>query len=454
MTDTVSIHSYGSHPRSAIDHPTTYTETLVHLFKANVGSGIFAMGNAFKHAGFAVAPFCTIFIAIICIHSQHLLVNASTRMKNELHLEEFPDYAETVELIFATAPMELQQYSTSIRSVVNTFLCITQLGFCCVYFVFIATNINQVVEEHIYAINIHLLITIIYFPILLTCMIKNLKYLTPFSAIANALLLFGIIVTVYYATQDIPPLSDLKPMAEVSQFPLYLGTTLFAFEGIGLVLPLYNEMLKPHRFCDTFGVLNVGMSCVVFLYVTVGILSYLKYGEDIKGSVTLNLNQKDIMAQCVKGAISVAILLTYPLQFYVPFSIIWGLTEKHFGPFKFSTVIEVVARILVVTLTFVIAQVMPYLDIVISLVGSVSGAALALIFPSTCELVTYYTRDPQIPLWIAFKDLFMISVGLFGCVTGTVQSIRSLIRQLTTDDSNKELLLIINPAMLEYFYRE
>jgi len=30
------------------------------------------------------------------------------------------------------------------RMIINTFLCVTQLGFCCVYFVFVAENLREV----------------------------------------------------------------------------------------------------------------------------------------------------------------------------------------------------------------------------------------------------------------------------------------------------------------------
>lgn len=63
----------GGHGISS-DHPTSYLETLMHLFKGNVGPGLFAMGDAFKNAGIIAAPIMTLFLGIICVHSQHILV--------------------------------------------------------------------------------------------------------------------------------------------------------------------------------------------------------------------------------------------------------------------------------------------------------------------------------------------------------------------------------------------
>lgn len=65
-------------------------------------------------------------------------------MKERLQLKRYPDFAETVELCFQHGPTKLQKYSIFIKHLVNMFLCLTQLGFCCVYIVFIATNCKQV----------------------------------------------------------------------------------------------------------------------------------------------------------------------------------------------------------------------------------------------------------------------------------------------------------------------
>lgn len=55
-----------------------------------------------------------------------------------------PDFAETVELCFIHGPPKARKYSRFMKFLVNFFICLTQLGFCCVYFVFIDKSLQQV----------------------------------------------------------------------------------------------------------------------------------------------------------------------------------------------------------------------------------------------------------------------------------------------------------------------
>lgn len=65
-------------------------------------------------------------------------------------------------------------------------------------------------------------------------------------------------------------------------------------EGVGVVMPVENEMVKPQQFLGCPGVLNIAMSSVVVLYGFVGFFGYLKYGDNVRGSLTLNLPQEEM----------------------------------------------------------------------------------------------------------------------------------------------------------------
>lgn len=54
-------------------------------------------------------------------------------------------------------------------------------------------------------------------------------------------------------------------------------------------MPLENEMKNPRAFARPFGVLNIGMGTIIFLYIAMGFLGYLAFGSKCEDSITLNL---------------------------------------------------------------------------------------------------------------------------------------------------------------------
>lgn len=52
-----------------------------------------------------------------------------------------------------------------------------------------------------------------------------------------------------------------------------------------------NEMKTPKSYKGLTGVLNRGFAIIVVLYIGMGLFGYLKYGDAIKESITLNLSQ-------------------------------------------------------------------------------------------------------------------------------------------------------------------
>ncbi|KRT85733.1 Amino acid transporter [Oryctes borbonicus] len=58
-----------------LDHPVSDCDTLTHLLKASLGTGILAMPAAFNGAGLVLGIFATILVAIICTHCSYILVS-------------------------------------------------------------------------------------------------------------------------------------------------------------------------------------------------------------------------------------------------------------------------------------------------------------------------------------------------------------------------------------------
>ena len=60
------------------------------------------------------------------------------------------------------------------------------------------------------------------------------------------------------------------------------------------IIALENNMKTPQNFGGSCGVLNIGMTVIVILYVVVGFFGYIKYGSEAAGSITLNLPQDQV----------------------------------------------------------------------------------------------------------------------------------------------------------------
>ncbi|KAK6640610.1 hypothetical protein RUM44_012306 [Polyplax serrata] len=363
-----------------LEHPTSNLDTLIHLLKGNIGTGILAMPDAFRNSGLLVGFFCTLFMGAICTHCMHMLVKCSHRLckKRQVGSLGFPEVVETA---FELGPEFLQP---------------------------LAKASNVILLD----LNIYIL----------------LQFLTPVSLLASILTVSGLGITFFYMLHDLPRTSTVRSFSSWSQLPLYFGTAIYAFEGIGVVLPLENNMKTPQDFGGWRGVLNTGMVIVACLYTAMGFFGYLKYGDAVAiGSITLNLPQDEILAQSVKLTMALSIFLSFGLQLYVPVGIMWPFLKSKFQSDNAQKYGEYVLRVSLVLLTFGLAIMIPNLGAVISLVGAASSSTLAIIFPPLIEIMTFWDSDLGKYNWILLKDILIVVFGVLIFGIGTYVSLANII---------------------------
>lgn len=421
----------GEHSSSS----TTWFQTLVHLLKGNIGTGLLGLPLAVKNAGIVLGPLSLVVMGIIAVHCMDLLVKCANHICQR-NQRQFVDYGDAVMYGMEYVPNHwLRNNSIWGRRMVGFFLILTQLGFCCVYFVFLADNVKQVVEAADATTNDcssnmtvvlkesmdSRLYILSFLPFLiLLVFIKNLRYLSFFSLLANVTMLGSVVMIYQYIGRDIPDPTHLSYAASWKTYPLFFGTAIFAFEGIGVILPLENKMKIPHQFPI---VLYVGMAIVTVLYISMGTLGYLRFGSMIQASITLNL-PNCWLYQSVKLLYCFGIFITFALQFYVAAEIIVPSVTFRVSD-RWTLVVDLAVRAALVCITCVLAILIPRLDIVISLVGSVSSSALALIIPPLLEIVTYYSEG--LSRWIIAKDIFISLVGFLGFIFGTYVTLWELL---------------------------
>ncbi|CAG9792100.1 unnamed protein product [Diatraea saccharalis] len=413
-----------------LEHPNSDVRSFANLLKSSLGSGILAMPAAFKNSGTIVGILGTIMLGYICTHCVYLLVKTSQEVSRVSRVPSL-GYAETVEAVFATGPPTFRKFSRASRIFIDWTMAFTILGACAVYVILLVDSVVQIID-HFYpgnGISKTMYCLMFLVPILAFTQIKNLKYLAPFSGFANLLLVLTFVICLYYICIDFPDLSSRPMSVDIGNLPLFIGTVIFAMEGIGVVLPVENTMAKPQHFLGCPGVLNITMTVVVLLYMLMGFLGYVKYGNLAEGSITLNLptGKDEIPALMAKCFIVFAIFFTYTLQFYVPMEIVWRNTQEYVSK-KHHNLAQSIMRAVFACLTVISAATLPRLEQVIGLEGAFFYSFLGLIAPSILDLMFSWERGLGKYKWILIKDTVLIFFGTFVLVTGVVQSVREIIR--------------------------
>lgn len=406
----------------------TASQCLMHLLKGTIGTGMLALPYAFSKAGIVGGPAYMTFIAVVAMIGMNFLLMANQqlcRVENKRRL----DYGDLCELAFKNGPVAfLRRKAHWGKMCINVLLVFTQMGFCAIYFVFIAESFESVLQDFGVddALSVRIWISILFLPILMLCMIRNLAVLSVFSMAANVFLLIGIVVIFYALFDHIPSPKKLDAFKSFSDFPLFFGSAIYSCEGIGLVLPLENKMRKKSEFKY---VLNGSMTFIFCLYVVFGFLGYNKYGDDIASSISYSLPEKWYYS-ATKIAFALAIYITYALQFFVPVKILLPWVNSKFSSFGIEDMRDYLFRLFLIMITFLAAIAIPFLGLFIDLLGSVASSSLALIFPA---IIFEFSLNTNTSVTVCRKIIYricvvvLIVVGITGGVLGTVMSAKEIV---------------------------
>lgn len=135
------------------------------------------------------------------------------------------------------------------------------------------------------------------------------------------------------------------------------------------------------------------------------------------------------MAQCVKLAIAFGVLLGYAVQFFVAIQIMFPTIKKSFKvadghPF----IAELVFRTFMVLVTFTIAEFVPNISLLLSLIGSVCSTVLALVLPPLIEFIILACQENGVSWFVFLKNSLILIISLLGFLTGGYESLSAMIK--------------------------
>ncbi|KAG9071336.1 neutral amino acid transporter [Linnemannia hyalina] len=341
------------------------------LLKAFVGTGVLFLPNAFRNGGLLFSCITLAVVAFICCFAFLLLVKVRLTVR-----ENFQD-------------MGFVLYGKWMRLTVLWAVTLSQMGFVCAYLIFVSQNLFAVVQtftkcqftgiQEKFYILIPLVVLI---PLVL---IRRMAILSLPSMLANVFIIFGIVYLWYFSIDSLAQhgMGPEIQMFNSESFALFLGTAVFSYEGIGLIIPITESMAEPEKFPR---VLATTMTIVTCIFASVGALCYSAFGSNVQTIVLMNLPVTGGMTITVEILYSCAIILSVPLMLSPASKIVenawWG--EKSGGrSLKVKMQKNAVRTLLILICAFVAFGVGgPSLDIFVSLIGSVACMPLCFIFPA------------------------------------------------------------------------
>ncbi|OAA72505.1 Amino acid transporter, transmembrane [Cordyceps fumosorosea ARSEF 2679] len=375
------------------------------LLKSFVGTGVLFLPRAYLSGGMLFSNLVLLGVALLSYYCFVLLV--STRLKIE---GSFGDMGGML-------------YGKWMRSIILFSIVLSQVGFVAAYIVFTSENLQafiKAVSDCKTSISIPYLILMQMVIFLPFSLLRDIGKLGFTALIADAFILIGLGYLFYYdvLTLATDGLADII-MFNKRDWTLFIGTAIFTFEGIGLIIPIQESMKHPEKFPR---VLFLVMIIITVLFTTMGAFSYAAYGSKTETVVLLNLPQDNKLVNTVQLLYSVAILLSTPLQIFPAIRIVE--TELFTRSGKYNPYIKWqknVFRFFVVMLCAGIAWGgADNLDKFVALVGNFACIPLVFIYPP----LLHYKAVARSRTW-KYSDIVLCIFGFFAMTYTTSLTVMS-----------------------------
>lgn len=394
-------------------------KTLANIFISIVGSGVLGLPYSFKKTGWVTGMLMLFLVAFLTYHCMILLVH--TRRKLEHSNDDvnvgFPKINSFGDLGHAiVGPLG--------KLFVDVMIVFSHCGFCVSYLIFISTTLAYLAGDDDTSsaswsslfwgfATPKVLFLWGCFPFQLGLnAIPTLTHLAPLSIFADFVDIVAksvvMVDDVFVFMKNRPP---LKAFGGWSVFLYGLGVAVYAFEGIGLVLPLEAEAKDKEKFG---GVLGVGMLLISLLYASFAALGYLAFGEGTQEIITTNLGQ-GVVSALVQLGLCINLFFTFPLMM----NPVYEVVERRLCDYKFCLWM----RWLLVFGVSLVALMVPNFADFLSLVGSSVCVILSFVLPA---MFHYLVFREEIGWSKMVCDGLLVVFGLVIAVTGTWSSLMNI----------------------------
>nr|CCC92304.1 putative amino acid transporter [Trypanosoma congolense IL3000] len=405
-------------------------KTAFHIFKANVGTGVFLLPIFYQGAGYILGPVIALLTGACVIDASQLLL----RSKLVINQPRVDTYSRICRFVFGP-PVQW-----------TLFVCLllSQFGFCLLYVQLTVDTMNMMVKFSGSTYVWSFVMFTIEFAC--TCFSGNFSALAVASITATLAVSFTLVVTFVYICMEID--ANGGPHSTVSGFgnniPIgwfgNMAGNMMVLEGIAIVLPAHTGCSQKSRFKP---MLSVALAVTVVIYLLYGLTGYLAYGTSIAVSVVDGLSESKLTT-AVRVMLIVNLVCTYPVQFQSAIQAVDQLVGCRALSLK-GISLRLFINLLIVAIELIIGP--KAVQAVVHFIGALPATVMVFILPALLTLqvdfavanpeedrvtLRYWKRiftESSLLPWRRFCCFCYILFGLLVMVMGTYDAVSSLQEQ-------------------------
>ncbi|KAL3092364.1 hypothetical protein niasHS_007573 [Heterodera schachtii] len=440
-TNSVSTSSTDSNDIQALVRPSARRQgdvisphrAVLTLSKSMFNAGCFSLPYAWMLGGKWVSLALTFVIAGFNWYGNHILVRSSQHLAKKSGVASL-DYGHFAKRVcdYSELPF-LRRHSKRIMYVVNITILFYQLGMCAVAILFIADNMVHMLGSWL-GNSTTLMATIAIVFIIFTNMFTEMRVISVFAAVSSVFFLLGAGVIMQFTLTQPSKWDELPAYTNFTDTVIFIGMSMYAFEGQTMILPIENKLATPEDFLDNFGVLPTTMCLCTFFMIAIGFFGYNGFGTNVRETITVNVPHTGLYS-AVNGFLCIQSMLGHSIAMYVVFDMFYkGFRRKFTARFPNvpSLVVDKGFRVGWVFLTYLMAILIPRLAVMIPLVGVTSGTLCALVYPPFFQIVTFWSdwklnMSPVRRAFLIGRNCFVIVLGFFAIGAGVAANVLQIL---------------------------
>lgn len=383
----------------------TVTKTFFLLMKSFVGTGVLFLPKAFKNGGLLFSSIALVSVSLISCLSFHLLLECRVRYGGG-----YGDIGAAIG-------------GKKTRAIILASITISQIGFVCASIIFTAENLNSFLEAVLHAsapLSTKALIGIQLIILIPLAFVRKMSKLGSAALLADIFILLGLGYIYYFDISTIAKhgMNKTVQLFNPRDYTLCIGSAIFAFEGIGLILPIQSSMREPKKFER---LLLTVMLIITIIFATVAALSYATFGINTKVEIISNFPQDSKLVNAVQFLYSLAVLVGLPVQLFPAMRIVEGSLFGHRSGKRDSLTKwkkNAFRTVIVCACGVISALGAADLDKFVALIGSFACVPLVYIYPAYL-----HWKGIAENRWVKAGDILFMAVGLVAMVYTTAVTI-------------------------------